>query len=770
MLAVEAVRRAGRGVPREYRRPFGRARPGFASGLLCTKGTGVLRPLYAIVLAAALRPAFCSATVIYVDATAPPGGDGQSWPAAYQSLQDAFATAAADPNITEIHVAQGTYRPAARTDPNDPRSATFTLLDGVAVRGGYAGLVAPDHDLRDPRVFTTTLSGDLAGDDGPGFANDGENSYHVVTAPAGVGLTAVLDSVRIAAGAANGPSSPGDCSGGGVYCLGSPTLMHCTFIGNLATYKGGGLYNSGGSPTLTNSTFVGNVTRGTGSYGGGLYTSAGNPTVRNCTFSSNAVSLYGSGPYGNGGGLYSEGGLVVTNSIVWGNSGGNVGGIATATYSDGWGSASGTGNTNADPRFLYSLQGLPRLGPGSPCIDAGDPNSLPDPNDTDSDGEPRVMDGNADDIAVVDMGADELNPDCNGNGVPDSEDIGLGTSSDCNSNGWPDECDLAFGNALDADYDGILDGCEATILYVDASAPAGGDGTRWPVAYRFLKDALKFAALDPNITEIHVAHGTYLPDHAAASPGGTGNRSASFAMRSGLALNGGYAGLGAADPDSRDPNTYVSILSGDLAGDDGPDFANNADNSLHVVLASSTDATAVLDGFTITGGNADGSQAPDDAGGGLRCDLLYWTSIGHPTVSHCAFRGNWGRYSGGVDAAGTTNGAVVMSHPTFSHCAFDKNRAAVGGGALSLWESTATVIDCTFTDNSSLQNGGALRVGKFPGAASGPLVQNCLFRGNHATQAGGAVYMGAGYTPTLRIYACSLERNSAGYYGGADSK
>ncbi len=37
----------------------------------------------------------------------------------------------------------------------------------------------------------------------------------------------------------------------------------------------------------------------------------------------------------------------------------------------------------------------------------------------------------------------------------------------------------------------------------------------------------------------------------------------------------------------------VVILSGDLNGDDGPGFANNADNSLHVVTATSQDLLSV---------------------------------------------------------------------------------------------------------------------------------------------------------------------------------
>ena len=39
--------------------------------------------------------------------------------------------------------------------------------------------------------------------------------------------------------------------------------------------------------------------------------------------------------------------------------------------------------------------------------------------------------------------------DCNGNGIPDADDIAAGTSQDCNGNGIPDECEIAGGAEVD---------------------------------------------------------------------------------------------------------------------------------------------------------------------------------------------------------------------------------------------------------------------------------------------------------------------------------
>ena len=72
-------------------------------------------------------------TVLYVDDSATGANNGSSWCNAFITLQPAIN--AAMPG-NEIHVAQGTYMPAA---VGGPRTATFSLKNGVAIQGGYAG-------------------------------------------------------------------------------------------------------------------------------------------------------------------------------------------------------------------------------------------------------------------------------------------------------------------------------------------------------------------------------------------------------------------------------------------------------------------------------------------------------------------------------------------------------------------------------------------------------------------------------------------------------
>ena len=70
------------------------------------------------------------------------------------------------------------------------------------------------------------------------------------------------------------------------------------------------------------------------------------------------------------------------NCIFWLNGMGEVYG---ATYCDIQGGWPGTGNINADPLFVNPGGNVYYLQAGSPCIDAGDPNSPPDPDGTRAD-------------------------------------------------------------------------------------------------------------------------------------------------------------------------------------------------------------------------------------------------------------------------------------------------------------------------------------------------------------------------------------------------
>jgi hypothetical protein len=191
-------------------------------------------------------------------------------------------------------------------------------------------------------------------------------------------------------------------------------VVGCTFIGNRATELafGGGVANEQGSTTLRDCVFVGNEA----DRGGGLYNRDGHSTLSNCVFSKHSASD-GRAVACDSTGEPSS--LDMTNCILW--DGGREtwkGGSSTigVTYSDVQGGYLGEGCVDSDPDFIRiphpGLDGVwgtadddpgdLRLLPGSPCINAGDPNFIPEPGETDLDGHARVL------CDRVDMGAYEF--------------------------------------------------------------------------------------------------------------------------------------------------------------------------------------------------------------------------------------------------------------------------------------------------------------------------------------------------------------------------
>ncbi len=385
-------------------------------------------------------------SVLYAKPSASGAGNCSSWAKAC-TLEIALGQATAG---DEIWVAKGTHKPTTGTD----RSATFQLVSGVAVYGGYAG-TETSREQRDWAANATILNGDIgtAGD-------DSDNSYHVVTGSS-TDATALLDGFTVTAGHADGSAGAAN-NGGGMYNYsGGPTLTDLIFNGNSAD-RGGGMCNRDSSPTLTNVTFSGNSAE---EYGGGMYNYRSRPMLTDVTFSGNSSRYIGGGMYnsssspaltnvafsgnaadrsGVGGGMYNSsssptltnvtfsansayrgGGMhngansssTLGNCILWGNTPdeiSNDNSTVPVTYSDVQGGYPGTGNIDADPLFVDAdgADGVPgtpdddlRLRSGSPAIDKG--NNSYNSTATDLAGQPRIVDGNGDGDAVIDMGAYE---------------------------------------------------------------------------------------------------------------------------------------------------------------------------------------------------------------------------------------------------------------------------------------------------------------------------------------------------------------------------
>lgn len=372
---------------------------------------------------------------IHVDAAAPgPFHDGKTWTSGLTSLQDALARAVAG---DQILVAQGTYTPDVGQGINrGDRHASFQMKTGVALKGGYGGFLAGSTNVRDATLYSTILSGDLEGDDKASFVNTLDNSLHVVTASE-VDSGAVLDGFVIRDGQADGDLS--DRYGGGLYIhaacptiswctltdnwatlggaihsvYGQPFFSHCTVRGNWAWIRGGGLYSTDSSPVVDNCLFVGNrADHAVLSTGGAICCVDGGLTLTNSTLAGNlatagrALGFYAWTPQASG--VHR-----ITNCILWDGSTSEIkadsGSVLSVSYCCIQGGYAGSGNINADPRFVVAgswtdglwSDGDYHLRSDSPCINKGDPSRAAVFGETDIDGELRVAGSR------VDMGADE---------------------------------------------------------------------------------------------------------------------------------------------------------------------------------------------------------------------------------------------------------------------------------------------------------------------------------------------------------------------------
>ncbi len=393
----------------------------------------------------------CDAPIIFVDANAPPNGDGESWGSAFIDVQAALQAAETCKGVVdEVWVAEGTYTPAP---PGADRAISFDLLDGIVIYGGFPS-GGGDFGDRDPTLYETILSGDLNGDDDTGGDNS-ENSYHVLRASKLANQGTSLDGFTITGGFADGLAP--DNNGGGVVCDGSIlTFVNCVWEANTALLGGGALNLTGSTLNLTDCKVMGNSAES----GGGVGTGGSDVTLINCLFSQNVAAVK-AGAVGGGmtaftlinctlsgneapdvGGLRIQGvgsnGTVV-NCVLWGNGGSSesdqIGLFGGAQLSLDYscvegltGDLGGVENIGDDPMFVDPdgpdddpdtfEDNDYHLGSDSPCIDSADNLAVPKEIDEDLDGNPRFVDdpctddtGNGD-PPIVDMGAYEFQVTC----------------------------------------------------------------------------------------------------------------------------------------------------------------------------------------------------------------------------------------------------------------------------------------------------------------------------------------------------------------------
>ncbi|MGB5048819.1 MAG: DUF11 domain-containing protein, partial [Caldilineaceae bacterium] len=289
------------------------------------------------------------------------------------------------------------------------------------------------------------------------------------------------------------------------------------------------------------------------------------------------------------------------------------------------------------------------------------------------------------------------------------------------------------------------------ILYVDTDASGSATGVSWTDAFTNVQDALALAASGD---EIWVAAGVYYPDEGNGQT--DDNRSASFQLTSGMGLYGGFAG-GETSRAQRASADNLTVLSGDIDHATNPDTATAqgvvtdtaniaGNNAYHVVIGSGTDSSAVLDGFTVTAGQANGSEYSEHFGGGL------YSYDGTPTVSNVTFSANSASVDGGGLYSLISSGSPMLTNVTFSG-----NSTGGDGGGIYNRGGSPMLTNVTFSGNSVGSQGGG-----FFSHFSNPTLINVTFSGNRASDGGGM----NSYRGGLSLTNVTFSGNSASGDGG----
>ncbi len=283
----------------------------------------------------------------------------------------------------------------------------------------------------------------------------------------------------------------------------------------------------------------------------------------------------------------------------------------------------------------------------------------------------------------------------------------------------------------------------AGTLHVDADVTTGlNDGSSWANAYQG-SNGLQLALTAAGAGDkIFVAEGLYKPTSGSS-------RAISFALKNNVAIYGGFIGSESSLGERPELGVAPSVLSADLSGNDGSNQYN--DNSYHVVNGASRNATAILDGFTIQGGNANSGSSDNDKGGGILC-----LSNSNPTVRNCRFIDNRCTFGGGA-------GYIRSSAPSFTDCDFIDNTGGSYGGAFDIAGAGAVKFDRCHFEGNSANRAGALEIFSTSGAS----VTNCVFFENTSTGSGGggALWIGSGGSTQVRN--CTIMKNYSTVSSGA---
>lgn len=286
------------------------------------------------------------------------------------------------------------------------------------------------------------------------------------------------------------------------------------------------------------------------------------------------------------------------------------------------------------------------------------------------------------------------------------------------------------------------------------------DGTSWSKAFETIQAALDKATSND---AIWIATGTYYPTKKIAETTSdnqsSSDRTRSFVIPKGVKLYGGFPSnaTDATGMAQRNWDANSTILDGDFDENDA-DFDNMDENAYHVLVLVNADESTVIDGFTITGGNANGNE------------LVY--------VNQVAINSSNG---GGIHAVYHESGETgsLRSSPTLKNIIIENNKALVAGAGFfnytHLGEANPIITNAIIRNNKvmGLDIAGIIYDGYGAGiynsgvTKASPILTNVIIAGNDAESWGGGFYCESERNICAPILTNVLISGNNAYNGGA---
>lgn len=697
-------------------------------------------------------------------------GDGTSWETT-TTLQTALQNAVAGDQIWVQGFEQITSADQLYIAPADG----FSLKSGVQLYGGFKGdetNVNSRETLGKPyqMKYRSVLSGDIKRDDVvdntnlifPANTTRSDNATHVLNvnmAPASGNNKNTSPTIINGFSIGNGHADGSGEKGGGIYIHGDNTgggifrIERCFLLNNYAT-EGGAIYvdaevkNVNNSTSLVNQCVVYNNAAGeraaVENAGGGLYL-AGEATVVNSSIFNNE----------NGGLRLADGAKVVNSTVSRNSSGGidmiddNAEGYNVANTII-WGNS--TLSTQYRPKFKNSAFHE---------VEAGD-----------SDGNIYVTAENRGDTNAPMFDAPSLKtsydrdfnwrqtayPLWSWNVLEGSVMLSKGDQQSYDQSAYGSE-DMAGnprfnGSTIDIGAYEFQQMLSTRIRYVKPVATGTGDGSSWENASGNLQNMIdELAKNNPqNLPgEVWVAAGTYVPQVQVIS--GT-TYSASFLMRDGISVYGGFAGDESSKQErevGKMPWNFVNktILEGSYYEHSKTSWNESnhkwtlTSDSRHVVFfsplpsegKSGFDKSTILNGVTIRGGYAQGGEGVadfmTDRGAGVYMGI-------NATLEKCIVTENSSTGNGG---------AVYMYGGRVMNSLIYNNNADGDGGAVYV-DNAGIVLASMLTNNSANNGSGAYlaHTGNWTDGKPHPeyLILSTSVVSNNTSRLNGAVYCAKG--------------------------